>query len=211
MNAAQIALTCTHSEDTHGALHWLLSDFVEAMLAYSQLAAQTIKGSQMPIPEMRVFNWIGEPPAHTTDTPTLQTCDCLVIGCNYHDTFNTAMQHLLSCFEQLPSQAGIYGICSVEGPDPTLATPSLAALAQAAQAHWMGGVAVSGAELTSFLSHQPRMGILRRPISETLDTCIAAVRTHTALHGKDASNLLYTHPGIPKPLWKIARQRLGSY
>lgn len=213
MHATQVALTCIDGRDSHGALHWLLSDFVEATLAYSQLAAQTIKGTEMPPPEILTFNWSGKAPDNTTSTQTLQTCDCLVVGCTNQDmqtAFDATNRQFASLLEQLPPHARIYVICSIDGPDPTLAAPCLASLAQVAQARWMGGVGIGGAEFTDYLAHQPRMGILRRPISETIDTLIAAVRSQTALKGQADSRLLYAHPGIPKVLWGLACKLLLS-
>lgn len=213
MHATQVALTCIDGKESHGALHWLLSDFVEATLAYSQLAAQTIKGAEMPPPEILTFNWSGKASDNTTSTQTLQTCDCLVVGCTNQDmqtAFDDTNRQFALLLEQLPPHAHVYTICSTDGPDPTLATPYLASLARVAQVRWMGGVAIGGAEFTAYLAHQPRMGILRRPISETLDTLIAAVRSQTTLKGQADSHLLYAHPGIPKVLWGLACKLLLS-
>lgn len=169
----------------------------------------------MPPPTIISFDWPGTAPAHTTNAQTLQDCDCLVIGCCSQDIFsadksgapemsNSATQQLLSLLEQLPPYAAVYSICSFEGTEPDEALACSTALATIARDCWMGGVTIGGAELTGYLSHQPRMGILRRPISETLDALIAAVRSQTELEGSDRSNLLSARPGIPKPFWRMA-------
>ena len=116
---------------------------------------------------------------------------------------------------RVPRDVRAYAVAACPGPDPSPAGHALDGLARScgeAGLAWMGGLAVAGAELTPGLSRQPRMGVLRRPVSEATDRVVAALRAGSAVVGDDggAPSALLAGPAVPSALWGLGRRLLAG-
>lgn len=72
---------------------------------------------------------------------------------------------------------GVYAILAADG-EPDIAVSTFAALEEACSARglaWLGGVVVGDADLLPRIARLPRMGLARRPVSETLDRLLVAI------------------------------------
>lgn len=86
---------------------------------------------------------------------------------------------------------------------------------------WCDGVVVCTGTGIAALRHFPRMGVLRRPFSETMDKLVGAVRMgcsieHAQLLGGgnagsvDADGMVRVKPTVPAPIWHVIMKRLGT-
>lgn len=115
----------------------------------------------------------------------------------------------------VPRDVRAYAVAACQGPDPSPAGLALDGLARScgeAGLAWMGGLAVAGAELAPGLARQPRMGVLRRPVSEATDRVVAALRAGSAVVGDDggAPSALLAGPAVPSALWCLGRRLLAG-
>lgn len=87
---------------------------------------------------------------------------------------------------------------------------------------WCGGVVVCAGSGIAALRHSPRMGLLRRPFSETMDKLVGAVRMGCSvehaqrLGGGNAANvgtdgMICAEPAVPAPVWRGVLKRLGAH
>lgn len=86
---------------------------------------------------------------------------------------------------------------------------------------WCGGVIVcTGAGIAAF-RRSPRMGLLRRSLSEAIDKLVGAVRMGCSVeHAQrlgggnaddvDTDGMVYAEPALPAPIWRNAMKYLGS-
>ena len=86
---------------------------------------------------------------------------------------------------------------------------------------WCGGVVVCAGSGIAALRHSPRMGLLRRPLSEAMDKLVGAVRMgcsieHAQLLGGgnagsvDTDGMVRAKPALPAPIWHATIKRLGT-
>lgn len=86
---------------------------------------------------------------------------------------------------------------------------------------WCGGVVVCAGSGIAALRHSPRMGLLRRPLSEAMDKLVGAVRMgcsieHAQLLGGgnagsvDADGMVRARPAVPALIWRAIIKRLGA-
>ena len=86
---------------------------------------------------------------------------------------------------------------------------------------WCGGVVVCADSGIAALRHSPRMGLLRRPLSEAMDKLVGAVRMGCSvehaqrLGGGDAGGIaadgtVCAKPAVPTPIWRAIIKRLGT-
>ena len=86
---------------------------------------------------------------------------------------------------------------------------------------WCGGVVVCSGNGVAALRRSPRMGLLRRPLSEAVDKLVGAVRMGCSVeHAQrlgggnaedvDTDGMVYAEPALPAPIWHIALKYLGS-
>lgn len=87
---------------------------------------------------------------------------------------------------------------------------------------WCGGVVICAGSGIAALRHSPRMGLLRRPFSETMDKLVGAVRMgcsieHAQLLGGgnagsvDTDGMVRAKPALPAPIWHATIKRLGAH
>lgn len=86
---------------------------------------------------------------------------------------------------------------------------------------WCGSVAICADGGIAALRHSPRMGLLRRPLSEAMDKLVGAVRMgcsvrHAQLLGGgnaedvDADGMVRAKPAVPAPIWHAVIKHLSS-
>lgn len=86
---------------------------------------------------------------------------------------------------------------------------------------WCGGVIVRTGAGIAALRSSPRMGLLRRPLSEAIDKLVGAIRMGCSVeHAQrlgggnaddvDTDGMVYAEPALPAPIWRIAMKYLGS-
>lgn len=86
---------------------------------------------------------------------------------------------------------------------------------------WCGGVIACTGSGIAALRHSPRMGLLRRPLSEAIDKLVGAVRMGCSVeHAQrlgggnaddvDTDGMVFAEPALPAPIWRIAMKYLGS-
>ena len=86
---------------------------------------------------------------------------------------------------------------------------------------WCGGVIACTGSGIAALRHSPRMGLLRRPLSEAIDKLVGAVRMGCSVeHAQrlggsnaedvDADGTVHAEPTAPAPIWRAAMKRLGA-
>lgn len=86
---------------------------------------------------------------------------------------------------------------------------------------WCCGVVVCAGSGIAALRHSPRMGLLRRPLSEAMDKLVGAVRMgcsieHAQLLGGgnagsvDADGMVRARPAVPALIWRAIIKRLGA-
>lgn len=87
---------------------------------------------------------------------------------------------------------------------------------------WCGGVVICASSGIAALRHSPRMGLLRRPFSESMDKLVGAVRMgcsieHAQLLGGgnadsvDADGMVRVEPALPAPIWRTIIKYLGAH
>ena len=86
---------------------------------------------------------------------------------------------------------------------------------------WCGGVIACTGSGIAALRHSPRMGLLRRPLSEAIDKLVGAVRMGCSVEHAhrlggsnaedvDADGTVHAEPTAPAPIWRAAMKRLGA-
>lgn len=159
--------------DTGQTAAHLLDDFSEALAVYARLGGD-------PVPEI------------VRGEPTLE--DALVIGCAAEVGDEAAR-----LVGSLAAGTRVYALVATEACDPSQAAASfeqLKDLCREANLAWEGGLAVGGARLRDAVRHTPRMGWLRRDLSEKVDQLVLAVRCGTPV------GTLESKPPVPRWAWR---------
>lgn len=87
---------------------------------------------------------------------------------------------------------------------------------------WCGGIVVCTGAGIAALCHSPRMGLLRRPLSEAMDKLVGAVRMGCSVgHAQrlgggsaedvDTNGMVFAEPAVPAPIWQAVIKRLGAH
>lgn len=178
--ARRVALACIGADVPQAAAALLLDDFAEALGAYARyggIAAPEVRHvDAASLPEM-LRGW--EP-------------DALVLGIGGPTATGLPVG--------LPSVAA-YALVAPDGDaSPEAALDAAGELCRDAGLAWRGGVAVAHAGLARRLVGQPRMGTFRRPVSETVDELVLAVRC-----GANAGRTVAS-PALPR----LARLLFGA-
>lgn len=175
----RIALLNAGSSRPDEALGFILGDFKEAFNVY----ARCDSADSALIPEIACVTWHETDAFAQIDSPPFDT---LVLAyhtsdANILNSIGTMLQRLSSINALTPS-ARLYAIACTDAREPADAVASLRSLAglcKSAHLVWCGGITVSSANAFASLSKSPRMGILRRPLSEAIDHLILAIRCGT--------------------------------
>lgn len=202
-------------------LGFLLEDFRAAYAAYSRLA-----GCELPefeTMELGTGTIAGAGAETDSDAHTgggVGAADGVVFSCA--GTVDAEALDRLACL--LKPGSRLHAIIDLPGFDPTGAnetTRRLRGLCTRREALWGGGVTFAGDRPFDALRHSPRMGLLRRPFSETMDMLVGSVRMGCSIRrsqelgGADVGNfdelgLVRATPALPSTIWNLVMYILGQ-
>lgn len=199
-SAKRIALVTAGADARRAAPEaCILADFLKALEVYSSLAGQVP-------PEV----WTAQSPYPASPLPDRpHVCDTLVVAYRADEpTVQAALEELLGLMTP-QSNAGdlkVYGIATTGSDAPLSKSPLARSCDGAAAAHlaYRGELVVKERELVLASARKPRMGIVRRPVSEATDRLIAAVRLGRAFERETVS------PGVPAFLLRILCRAAGK-
>lgn len=178
---------------------FLLEDFEAAFTAYAH-----ISGSGCP--EFSSFSVDGDEVDGTFDS--------IVLGMKASDLAQGRLMRLATL-----AQTGgrLYAIIDTDGLDSAEGRPTAMELKAFAQEHgllWGGAAVLATGGASSRFRPSPRMGLLRRPFSETMDKLVGAARMSCSvacaqeLGGADVDTLdresiICAKPALPGSLWQL--------
>ena len=181
--ARRIVIVNADPATENSAMTILLADFVDALNAYARFDADPTDGLPGIIPEVKVITWNR---SDAFDPKLLSGFDTMVLGYHLHsDSLPSHLTDLLDALladGTLASGTRLYAIASLESREPQRARISFDALSNSclhAGLTWRGGLAVGDSGMVRAAVRSPRMGYLRRPVSEAIDRLILAVRCGT--------------------------------
>ena len=210
----------------NSAAELLLSDFHDALLAYTRLSAYASEGSRYPVfvraectpnGSLRIL----ERPGCESEDCDIASCDTVVLA---HEVASPAdcapladVLHALASSNAINPTARFYAIiCDSCSSEDTSTVREAVRVCQQVDAYWSGTVVVTDAQLIPRLMRAPRLGMWRRPVTRVIDRLVAAVRMGCALDKLDellgvdleranTSNILVASP---HPLWCAIASRM---
>lgn len=234
----RMALVCTASSSAgnsaadaadrsgNSAADLLLSDFHDALLAYTCLSACESEEPQYPAfvrtecapsGSLRIL----EQPGHEDEDRDPAGCDAVVFACEVTspadcEPLACALRTLASSNVFKPATRFYAIICNSCSGEDAAAAHEAVCICRQVDARWSGTVVVTDARLVPRLIRAPRLGMWRRPVSQAIDRLVAAVRMGCALDELDG--LLGVEPGradtsnilvaSPHPLWRAVASRM---
>ena len=196
----RIALVNASPRGGRATTKLILDDFSEALQAYERLDANPYAS----IPQLAFFTW-NRPNAF--DPRDLSAFGTIVLG--YPLYYDSLPSHAIELLDNLiasrapSSNTRLYAVANMGFYEPSQIAPSFHLLENCcarAGIQWHGGLAVGGGGMVSAVADTPRMGIMRRHLSETTDKLILAVRC-----GTDAGTIESRCP-IPRFAYKLAAE-----
>lgn len=187
-------------------LEFLLWDLQDAIAAYAQLS-----GTALPRPVDLKANDTG-----AVDGMVLAVDDA------FDDEAMIAVEQILDRLGN--TETRIYVVVQAASKNNKQADEVLDRLHRACilrDLPWCDGIVICAGSGIAALRHSPRMGVLRRPFSETMDKLVGAVRMgcsieHAQLLGGgnagsvDADGMVRVKPTVPAPIWHVIMKRLGT-
>ena len=187
-------------------LEFLLWDLQDAITAYARLS-----GTALPRPVNLKSN-----DAVAADGMVLAVDDA------FDDEAMTAVEQILDRFGGTGTR--VYAVIRAAQEGAEQARGAAVRLHKACERQgqlWCGGVVICVGSGIAALRHSPRMGLLRRPLSEAMDKLVGAVRMgcsieHAQLLGGgnagsvDADGMVRVEPALPAPIWRTIIKRLGA-
>lgn len=210
----------------NNAADLLLSDFHDALLAYTRLSAceseepqypAFVRAECAPSGSLRIL----EQPGHEDADRDPAGCDTVVFACEVTspadcEPLACALRTLASSNVFKPATRFYAIICNSCSGEDTAAAHEAVCICRQVDARWSGAVVVTDARLVPCLIRAPRLGMWRRPVSQAIDRLVAAVRMGCALGELDG--LLGVEPGrantsnvlvaSPHPLWRAVASRM---
>lgn len=191
----RVALVNASPRGDGSATAHLLGDLAEALGVYARMA-------NMDAPELVD---VPCPRAGAADAEGLAGCDAVLLGYPlYVDAPPSGLVDLLVRWRgSVEPGTRVYALANMGFYEPEQILPSFLVIENfcaAAGARWMGGVAVGGGGMTLATAGTPRMGMLRRPVSEAIDRLIAAIRSGTGA-GVDP-----VRPAVPRLVYRLAAE-----
>lgn len=169
----RVALLCASPKGEESASWALLSDLAEAVRAFAELGGVTP-------PEMRLVRC--RPSGGLPDGRSPLDGDAIVVG--YPLYVDGPPSGLVATLERLANEPrrgrrpGVYALGNLGLYEPRQLRPSLAVLRGFCEGKglpWRGAVAVGGGGMVLPTARSPRMGMLRRPVSEAIDQLALAL------------------------------------
>ena len=210
----------------NNAADLLLSDFHDALLAYTRLSAYASEESHYPVfvraecapnGALRIL----ERPECESEDCDIASFDTVVLA---HEVASPAdyvpladVLHALASSNALNPMARFYAIiCDSCSSEDAATVREAVRVCQQVDARWSGAVVVTDARLAPRLMRAPRLGMWRRPVARAIDRLVAAVRISCALAELDellgveperanTSNVLVASP---HPLWRAIASRM---
>lgn len=166
----------------------LLADFSEALPIYARM-------SGVDAPEL----------VSATGAEGLAGCDAVVLGYPlYVDALPSGLVETLArARDELAPGSGVYALCNMGFYEPEQIAPSFWVIENfcaAAGARWQGGLAVGGGGMVVAVAGSPRMGMMRRSVSEGVDRLVTAVLAGTS------AGVVEARPAIPRWAYRLAAQ-----
>ena len=188
-------------------LEFLLWDLQDAIAAYARLS-----GTSLPRPVDLGVNDGG----NAADGIVFAVDDAL------HSETMAAVEQVFDCIESMETR--IYVIVQAAYGSAEQAHVAVGRLREACEHRglsWCGGVTVCTGAGIAALRRSPRMGLLRRSLSEAIDKLVGAVRMGCSVeHAQrlgggnaddvDTDGMVYAEPALPAPIWRNAMKYLGS-
>ena len=188
-------------------LEFLLWDLQDAIAAYARLS-----GTSLPRPVDLGVNDGG----NAADGIVFAVDDAL------HSETMAAVEQVFDCIEGMETR--IYVIVQAAYGSIEQAHVAVGRLREACEHRglsWCGGVTVCTGAGIAALRRSPRMGLLRRSLSEAIDKLVGAVRMGCSVeHAQrlgggnaddvDTDGMVYAEPALPAPIWRNAMKYLGS-
>ncbi len=196
----RIALVNASPKGPRSATAHLLADLAEAFGAYAQLAGVTA-------PELVSVGCPSAAPSVSEKAvQALAGCDAAVLGYPlYVDALPAGLVELLERAQgELAPGTRVYTLANLGFYEPEQILPSFAVVesfCRAAGVCWMGGVALGGGGMILPCAHMPRMGMMRRRVSEAVDELVGALLT-----GGELGTVL-SKPPLPRFAYKLAAER----
>ena len=148
----------------------VLDDLADALRAYDRLARLRLGDeSAKPLVVTRTEVTCADEPDRAGEA------DALVLGTNGADGHEEAL-HTLAEDGAIGQDRPVY-LVFVGEDKPAASVQALEAACEGAGLAWAGGLVVPGWALVPGLLRHPRMGALRRPLSEATDDLVAAIRS----------------------------------
>ena len=184
----RVALVNASPRGGRSATAHLLADLAEALPVYARRA-------DVAAPEL----------VRATAPTELAGCDAVVLGYSlYVDALPSGLVDLLVCArDELAAGTRVYALANMGFYEPEQIVPSFSVIENfcaAAGARWSGGVAVGAGGMVLPVAQTPRMGMMRRSVSEAIDRLIMAV-----LAGTDAG-AIEARPPVPRFAYKLAAE-----
>lgn len=187
-------------------LEFLLWDLQDAIAAYAQLS-----GTALPRPVDLEADDAG-----AVDGMVLAVDDA------FDDEAMTAVEQILDRLKN--TDARVYVVIQAASKNTKQADEALDHLYRACLLRdlaWCDGVVVCAGSGIAALRRSPRMGLLRRPLSEATDKLVGAVRMgcsieHAQLLGGgnagsvDTDGMVRAKPALPAPIWHAIIKHLGN-
>lgn len=184
----RVALVCASPRGERSATAHLLADLAEALPVYARMAG-------VAAPEL----------VDARGAKGLRGGDAVVLGYPlYVDALPSGLVGLLERARgELRPGARVYALCNMGFYEPEQIVPSFLVLENfcaAAGARWMGGVAVGAGGMVLPTARSPRMGMMRRWVSEAVDQLIMAVLAGTG------AGVIEARPPLPRAAYRLAAE-----
>lgn len=217
--------SATSSSDG-SATDLLLSDFHDALLAYTRLSAceseepqypAFVRAECAPTGSLRIL----KQPGCVSEDCDLASCDTVVLAFEVAspadcELLGGTLRALASSHVIKPETHFYAIICDSCSSEDIATVRDAMRICQQVDAHWSGAVVATDARLIPRLVRAPRLGMWRKPVSQAIDRLVAAVRMSCALDELDVllgvepehastSNVLVASP---HPLWRAVASRV---
>lgn len=185
-----------------GAVSALFADLEDALLAYDRVTAHDAGARHVAPAFVHIDPTSASAPAHAREA--LSSCDTIIVGYELPEgASGTELSETLAWMigaatwtetdegdgssvspstgdgSSISPGARAFAVCALDSPDAGGAEPSFRTLREWCAERgvlWCGGLAVDGGGLVPLVRNEPRMGMLRRPVSERMDQLIGAIR-----------------------------------
>ena len=225
-DAADRSVGSSADSSGNNAADLLLSDFHDALLAYTRLSVceseepqypSFVRAECTPTGSLRIL----EQPGHEEAGLDFTGCDTVVLAFEVAspsdcEPLGCALRALTNSCALKPATSFYAIICDSCSSMGDTAAREAVCICRQVDARWSGAVVVTDARLVPHLIRAPRLGMWRRPVSQAIDRLVAAVRMGCALGELDG--LLGVEPGradtsnvlvaSPHPLWRAVASRM---